>query len=84
MLMPVPRTANGPALCRQRALVRGRIDAASAAADHRDPKISELIGQLARDFDAVMGRHSRADQRNRVFVLRLSARPLRRARLAGS
>ena len=62
--------ANRPAFCRQRALMRRRVNPARAAAHDRHADIGQLIRQLARGLDAVMRRHARADHCHGVFVLR--------------
>ena len=66
---PGAEHANGSAFAAQRTLVGGRVNPARAAADNRDAQVSELVSQLAGDFDAVMGRHPRADHRHGVLVL---------------
>ena len=50
--------------------MRRRVDAARAAAHHRDPDIRELIAELARRLDAVMRRLPRPDERDAVLILR--------------
>src|SRR5437868_2892845 len=49
--------------------MRGRIDAASASANHGHADISQLVSELAGCFLSVGRRHPRADQGDGVLVL---------------
>ena len=50
--------------------MRGGVDAARAAADHRDTVAGELVRELAGGVLSVMRRAPRTDHRDAVFVLR--------------
>ena len=44
------------------------INAARSAADDRHSDVTELISKLAGHFDAVMGRHARADHGDGILI----------------
>ena len=67
---PGAQHRDGAAFRAQGPLVRRRVNAARPAADDGDPGVSQLVGDLARDFDAVMRRHARADHGHGVLVAR--------------
>ena len=68
--------ADGPALCRKRALMRRGVNAARAAAHDGDADIRELIRELARRLDAVMRRHAASRPSPRRSCLSRSSSPL--------
>src|SRR4029077_5628169 len=59
---------NGTTFRGERALVSSRINAARQSANHGEPRVSKLVGELLGRFRAVMGGASRADNADSMII----------------
>ena len=69
------QNGNGSALCGQSSLMGCGVDAARQTADDRQARIGDLIGDLFRAFQSVVGSSSGPDDSDRVMVSRLKFTP---------
>src|SRR5207247_9171871 len=70
-----PNDRDRAPFCCQRALMRGRIDSARQTANHSQPRVSKLVGELFRALTTVVSGATRADDPDRVLIALMNCAP---------